>query len=50
VHARTIATNPKAKDVDAVLIGSPTGFHAEQIQTAANNGKSLLTIRRQFLD
>jgi myo-inositol 2-dehydrogenase / D-chiro-inositol 1-dehydrogenase len=75
VHARTIATNPKAKlayiadampkaaadlagaygaqvasvddimkakDVDAVLIGSPTGFHAEQIQAAANNGKAIM--------
>ena len=32
----------KAKDVDAVLIGSPTGFHAEQIQAASNNGKSIM--------
>jgi myo-inositol 2-dehydrogenase / D-chiro-inositol 1-dehydrogenase len=32
----------KATDVDAVLIGSPTGFHAEQIQAAANNGKSIM--------
>lgn len=32
----------KAKDVDAVLIGSPTGFHAEQIQAAANNGKAIM--------
>jgi len=75
VHARTIASNPKAKlayvadampkaaedlaamygakpatvdaimaakDVDAVLIGSPTGFHAEQIQAASNNGKAIM--------
>jgi myo-inositol 2-dehydrogenase / D-chiro-inositol 1-dehydrogenase len=75
VHAKTIATNPKAKlayiadampaaaeslastygakvasvddimkakDVDAVLIGSPTGFHAEQIQAASNNGKAIM--------
>jgi myo-inositol 2-dehydrogenase / D-chiro-inositol 1-dehydrogenase len=32
----------KSKDVDAVLIGSPTGFHAEQIQAASNNGKSIM--------
>ncbi|MDE2383194.1 MAG: inositol 2-dehydrogenase [Alphaproteobacteria bacterium] len=32
----------KAKDVDAVLIGSPTGFHAEQIQMASNNGKAIM--------
>lgn len=75
VHAKTIATNPKAKlayvadampkaaedlaglygakvasvddimkskDVDAVLIGSPTGFHAEQIQAASNAGKAIM--------
>jgi len=75
VHARTIATNPKAKlsyiadalpkaaqdlanthgakvatvdeimkatDVDAVLIGSPTGFHAEQIQAASKAGKAIM--------
>ena len=75
VHAKTIASNPKAKlayiadampqaaadlaalygakvasvddimkakDVDAVLIGSPTGFHAEQIQMASNNGKVIM--------
>lgn len=75
VHARTIASNPKAtlayiadavpqaaqalaaehgakvasvddimkaKDVDAVLIGSPTGFHAEQIQAAAKAGKAIM--------
>ena len=75
VHARAIASNPKAKlayiadalpaaaealageygariasvdeimkarDVDAVLIGSPTGFHAEQIQAASNNGKAIM--------
>ena len=32
----------KARDVDAVLIGSPTGFHAEQIQAASNNGKAIM--------
>jgi myo-inositol 2-dehydrogenase / D-chiro-inositol 1-dehydrogenase len=75
VHAKTIATNPKAKlayiadalpkaaqdlasqygakvasvdeimkaaDVDAVLIGSPTGFHAEQIQAASKAGKAIM--------
>jgi len=75
VHARTIASNPKAKlayiadampqaaqdlaarhgaevasvdeimkakDVDAVVIGSPTGFHAEQIQAASNAGKAIM--------
>lgn len=75
VHAKTIASNPKAKlayvadalpkaasdlaalhganpksveeimsasDVDAVLIRSPTGFHAAQIQQASNAGKSIM--------
>ena len=32
----------KAKDVDAVVIGSPTGFHAEQIRVASNNGKAIM--------
>lgn len=32
----------QAKDVDAVLIGSPTGFHAEQIQAASHNGKAIM--------
>ncbi len=31
-----------ARDVDAVLIGSPTGFHAEQIQAASNAGKAIM--------
>jgi myo-inositol 2-dehydrogenase / D-chiro-inositol 1-dehydrogenase len=31
-----------AKDVDAVVIGSPTGFHAEQIQAASNAGKAIM--------
>ncbi|MDE2445786.1 MAG: inositol 2-dehydrogenase [Alphaproteobacteria bacterium] len=31
-----------AKDVDAVLIGSPTGFHAEQIQAASHAGKAIM--------
>jgi myo-inositol 2-dehydrogenase/D-chiro-inositol 1-dehydrogenase len=75
VHARSIASNPKARlayiadalpkaaqdlanqhgakvatvdeimqaaDVDAVLIGSPTGFHAEQIQAASKAGKAIM--------
>jgi myo-inositol 2-dehydrogenase/D-chiro-inositol 1-dehydrogenase len=75
VHAKTIASNPKAQlayvadampqaaqalaaqhgakvatvdeimkasDVDAVLIGSPTGFHAEQIQAASKAGKAIM--------
>ncbi len=83
VHAKTIATNPKAKlafvadalpqaasdlaaaygakvasvdeimkskDVDAVLIGSPTGFHAEQIQAASNAGKSIMCEKPVSLD
>jgi myo-inositol 2-dehydrogenase/D-chiro-inositol 1-dehydrogenase len=32
----------KATDVDAVLIGSPTGFHAEQIQAASKAGKAIM--------
>ena len=32
----------KSKDVDAVLIGSPTGFHAEQIQAASSAGKAIM--------
>lgn len=32
----------KSKEVDAVLIGSPTGFHAEQIQVASNHGKAIM--------
>ena len=32
----------QAKDVDAVVIGSPTGFHAEQIQAASNAGKAIM--------
>ena len=31
-----------AKDVDAVLIATPTPFHAEQIEAASNAGKSVL--------
>ena len=31
-----------AKDVDAVLIATPTPFHAEQIEAASNAGKSIL--------
>ena len=33
-----------SKDVDAVLIGSPTPFHAEQIIAASNAGKSSASI------
>ena len=32
----------KARDVDAVVIVSPTGFHAEQIQIASNHGKAIM--------
>ena len=32
----------KAKDVEAVLIGSSTGFHAEQIHAAASVGKAII--------
>jgi myo-inositol 2-dehydrogenase/D-chiro-inositol 1-dehydrogenase len=31
-----------AKDVDAILIATPTPFHAEQIEAASNAGKSVL--------
>ena len=44
-HGAQVATVDeimKAKGVDAVLIGSPTGFHAEQIQAASNAGKAIL--------
>jgi myo-inositol 2-dehydrogenase / D-chiro-inositol 1-dehydrogenase len=40
----------KAKDVDAVLIGSPTPFHAEQIQAASNNGKHIMCEKPVSLD
>ncbi len=32
----------KAKDVDAILIATPTPFHAEQIEAASNAGKAIL--------
>ncbi len=32
----------RATDVDAMLIGSPTGFHAEQIQAASKAGKAIM--------
>lgn len=32
----------KAKDVDAILIATPTPFHAEQIEAASNAGKPVL--------
>ena len=38
----TVEEIMKASDVDAILIGSPTGFHAEQIQMASNNGKAIM--------
>jgi len=31
-----------AKDVDAILIATPTPFHAEQIEAASNAGKAIL--------
>jgi myo-inositol 2-dehydrogenase / D-chiro-inositol 1-dehydrogenase len=40
----------KAKDVDAVLIGSPTPFHAEQIQAASNAGKHIMCEKPVSLD
>ena len=40
----------KAKDVDAVLIGSPTPFHAEQIQAASNAGKAIMCEKPVSLD
>ena len=39
-----------AKDVDAVLIGSPTGFHAGQIQAASNAGKAIMCEKPVSLD
>ncbi|MFN0191620.1 MAG: inositol 2-dehydrogenase [Aestuariivirga sp.] len=39
-----------SKDVDAVLIGSPTGFHAEQIQAASNAGKAIMCEKPVSLD
>ena len=38
----SVAEIMKAGDVDAVLIGSPTGFHAEQIQAASHAGKAIM--------
>jgi myo-inositol 2-dehydrogenase/D-chiro-inositol 1-dehydrogenase len=32
----------KARDVDAILIATPTPFHAEQIEAASNAGKAIL--------
>ncbi len=40
----------RAKDVDAVLIGSPTPFHAEQIQAASNAGKAIMCEKPVSLD
>ena len=44
-HGATVASVDeimKSADVDAVLIGSPTGFHAEQIQAASKAGKAIM--------
>jgi myo-inositol 2-dehydrogenase / D-chiro-inositol 1-dehydrogenase len=44
-HGAKVATVDeimRAADVDAVLIGSPTGFHAEQIQAASKAGKAIM--------
>ncbi|MGE0007829.1 MAG: inositol 2-dehydrogenase [Parvibaculaceae bacterium] len=40
----------QAQDVDAVLIGSPTGFHAGQIQAASNAGKAIMCEKPVSLD
>jgi len=40
----------KAKDVDAILIGSPTPFHAEQIQLASKHGKHIMCEKPVSLD
>ncbi|WP_373503918.1 inositol 2-dehydrogenase [Aestuariivirga sp.] len=40
----------KTTDVDAVLIGSPTPFHAEQIQAASNAGKAIMCEKPVSLD
>ena len=40
----------QARDVDAVLIGSPTPFHAEQIQQASNRGKHIMCEKPVSLD
>jgi myo-inositol 2-dehydrogenase/D-chiro-inositol 1-dehydrogenase len=40
----------KSKEIDAVLIGSPTGFHAEQIQAASNAGKAIMCEKPVSLD
>jgi myo-inositol 2-dehydrogenase/D-chiro-inositol 1-dehydrogenase len=46
----SVAEIMAAKDVDAVLIGSPTGFHAEQIQQASNAGKAIMCEKPVSLD
>jgi myo-inositol 2-dehydrogenase / D-chiro-inositol 1-dehydrogenase len=40
----------KAKDVDAILIGSPTPYHAEQIIAASNHGKHIMCEKPVSLD
>ena len=46
----TVEEIMKASDVDAVLIGSPTPFHAEQIQAASNAGKAIMCEKPVSLD
>jgi myo-inositol 2-dehydrogenase/D-chiro-inositol 1-dehydrogenase len=46
----SVADIMKAKDVDAVLIGSPTPFHAEQIIEASRNGKAIMCEKPVSLD
>lgn len=44
-HGAAVATVDaimSARDIDAVLIGSPTAFHAEQIMAASNAGKAIM--------
>ena len=44
VGARVAAVDDiiRASDVDAILIATPTPFHAEQIEAASNAGKAIL--------
>ena len=44
VGARVAAVDDiiRARDVDAILIATPTPFHAEQIEAASNAGKAIL--------
>ncbi len=38
----SVEDNIKAKEVDAILIATPTPFHAEQIEAGSNAGKAVL--------